>query len=188
MEHGDLVDKTARLLMMRLPPCIEFDDLVQVGHLGALDAQQRYEPTVAQFNTYATYRIRGAMVDYLRSVDPLTRDQRRKAGREQIALTAAPGLDPRHDYEADEMPQDAAHAFEAEIIEPVEVELPGTPRRLQRAIAELTANEQYVIRAEFWQDANQIDTSRALGVTPSRVCQLRKQALTKLRSSMDGVL
>jgi RNA polymerase sigma factor for flagellar operon FliA len=77
-----LVKRVAYHLMARLPASVQFDDIVQNGMLGLLDALDRYEEGFgAQFETYATQRIRGAMLDGLRENDWLPRQLRRELRR-----------------------------------------------------------------------------------------------------------
>jgi RNA polymerase sigma factor for flagellar operon FliA len=69
-EHSGLVTKIAYHLAARLPASVVVDDLIQVGMIGSLDAAQHYDPSQgAAFTTYATIRIRGAMLDELRRND-----------------------------------------------------------------------------------------------------------------------
>lgn len=83
-----LVKRIAYHLMARLPANVQFDDLVQNGMLGLLDAIERFEDGMgAQFETYATQRIRGAMLDGLRENDWLPRGMRRELRRIEQAIT-----------------------------------------------------------------------------------------------------
>ncbi len=69
-EHANLVSRIAYHLAARLPASVVIDDLIQVGMIGLLDAAQQYDPSQgATFTTYATIRIRGAMLDELRRND-----------------------------------------------------------------------------------------------------------------------
>ncbi len=69
-EHSGLVSRIAYHLAARLPASVVVDDLIQVGMIGLLDASQHYDPSQgASFTTYATIRIRGAMLDELRRND-----------------------------------------------------------------------------------------------------------------------
>jgi RNA polymerase sigma factor for flagellar operon FliA len=73
--------------MARLPANVLFDDLVQNGMLGLLDAFDRFEEGFgAQFETYATQRVRGAMLDGLRESDWLPRNLRRELRRIESAI------------------------------------------------------------------------------------------------------
>ncbi len=77
-QHAVLVKKLAYQLKAKLPPSVELDDLIQAGMMGLLDAVNRYEDNHgAQFETYAAQRIRGAMLDELRSSDWLPRSIRK---------------------------------------------------------------------------------------------------------------
>ena len=69
-EHSGLVNRIAYHLAARLPASVVVDDLIQVGMIGLLDASQHYDSSQgAAFTTYATIRIRGAMLDELRRND-----------------------------------------------------------------------------------------------------------------------
>jgi RNA polymerase sigma factor FliA len=77
-----LVRKIAGRLALRLPPHLEHGDLEAAGMPGLLAAIEGYDPdNDASFDTYAASRIRGAIIDDLRSLDPLTRPLRVKARR-----------------------------------------------------------------------------------------------------------
>ena len=88
-EHAPLVKKLAHQLKAKLPPSVEVDDLIQAGMIGLLDAVNRYEETHgAQFETYAVQRIRGAMLDELRSSDWLPRSIRQNMRKIETAIQA----------------------------------------------------------------------------------------------------
>lgn len=79
-QHLPMVRRLAWQMLGRLPASIEIDDLIQAGLMGLLDAVRKYEQQAeAQFETYAITRIRGAMIDELRSQDWLPRSVRSKA-------------------------------------------------------------------------------------------------------------
>ena len=78
-QHAPLVKRLAHHMKAKLPANVEVDDLVQAGMIGLLDAVNRYEDEHgAQFETYAVLRIRGAMLDELRSSDSAVRRTNRK--------------------------------------------------------------------------------------------------------------
>jgi RNA polymerase sigma factor for flagellar operon FliA len=86
-EHAPLVKRLAHQLKAKLPPSVEVDDLIQAGMIGLLDAVSRYEETHgAQFETYAVQRIRGAMLDELRSSDWLPRSMRQNMRKIEEAM------------------------------------------------------------------------------------------------------
>jgi len=82
------ISAAARRLMARLPrdAAVEFEDLVNSGAVGLLDAMNRFDPNRhVQFGTFADFRIRGAMLDVLRRLDPVSRQARSVANRLQAA-------------------------------------------------------------------------------------------------------
>lgn len=87
-QHVPLVKKLAHQMKAKLPPSVEVDDLIQAGMIGLLDAVNRYEETHgAQFETYAVQRIRGAMLDELRSSDWLPRSIRQNMRKIEVAMS-----------------------------------------------------------------------------------------------------
>lgn len=86
-QYAPLVRRLALRLVSRLPSNVELDDLMQAGMMGLLDAIRRYQETpTAQFETYAVTRIRGAMIDELRSQDWLPRSVRSKSKTIETAI------------------------------------------------------------------------------------------------------
>tara|TARA_B110000196_G_scaffold54425_1_gene45055 strand:+ start:14 stop:694 length:681 start_codon:yes stop_codon:yes gene_type:complete len=75
-----MIKYVANRIAMRLPPHIEVDDLISVGVLGLMDAITKYDSSRgAKFKTYAEFRVRGAILDELRSLDWVPRSIRQKA-------------------------------------------------------------------------------------------------------------
>ena len=72
--HMNLVRKIAWHMHGRVGRMVEIDDLLQVGYIGLVDASQRYVPKPGvSFAAYAKIRIRGSIVDYLRSNSSMCR-------------------------------------------------------------------------------------------------------------------
>ena len=67
-QYAPLVRRLGLQLVAKMPASVDLDDLIQAGMIGLMDAAGRYEDRGAQFETYATQRIRGAMLDELRSL------------------------------------------------------------------------------------------------------------------------
>ncbi len=77
-QHVPLVRRIAHHMIAKLPPNVELDDLIQVGMIGLAEALSRYEAAQGvQFETFATQRIRGAMLDELREGDWMSRSSRK---------------------------------------------------------------------------------------------------------------
>ena len=80
--YSPMIKYVANRIAMRLPPHIEVDDLISVGVLGLIDAISKYDSTRgAKFKTYAEFRVRGAILDELRSLDWVPRSIRQKASQ-----------------------------------------------------------------------------------------------------------
>ena len=79
-QYAPLVRRLGLQLIAKLPASVELDDLIQVGMLGLLDAASRYQDDQgAKFETYASQRIRGAMLDELRANDWVSRGLRKSS-------------------------------------------------------------------------------------------------------------
>ncbi|MFO0730048.1 MAG: sigma-70 family RNA polymerase sigma factor [Nitrospiraceae bacterium] len=73
-EFAHVVKAMAHRLAFRLPAYLDAEDLVSVGIIGLMDAMDKYDPKrEAKFKTYAEFRIRGAMLDEIRSMDWIPR-------------------------------------------------------------------------------------------------------------------
>ncbi|WP_101102676.1 RNA polymerase sigma factor FliA [Macromonas bipunctata] len=78
-KYTPLVHKLAHHMMVKLPASVEVDDLIQVGMMGLSEALSRFEPSQGvQFETFASQRIRGAMLDELREGDWMSRSLRKQ--------------------------------------------------------------------------------------------------------------
>ena len=92
VQHVAHVHALAKRLRSHVPPCVTLDDLIGVGTIGLIQAVDRFQPSRGlQFATYAKHRIRGAMLDFLREEDPLSRTER---PRTRTANAAAEGALP----------------------------------------------------------------------------------------------
>jgi hypothetical protein len=79
LEHMPAVRWMARRIHERLPQHVDMEDLVSAGTVGLLDAFRKFDPAKkVQFRSYAQFRIRGAILDSLRTLDWSPRDLRRK--------------------------------------------------------------------------------------------------------------
>ena len=77
-QYVPLVRRLAHHMIAKLPANVELDDLIQVGMIGLNDALTRFESAQGvQFETFATQRIRGAMLDELRENDWMSRSSRK---------------------------------------------------------------------------------------------------------------
>jgi RNA polymerase sigma factor for flagellar operon FliA len=92
VEHLPIVRFIARRIHDRLPPHVPIEDLYSAGVLGLLDAFGKFDPSKqVLFRTYAQFRIRGAILDSLRTLDWSPRESRRKARAVEEAIQMLTG-------------------------------------------------------------------------------------------------
>lgn len=84
LKHAPMVKYVANRISMKLPQSVDVDDLIQVGILGLIDAVSRFDPQRGiKFQTFAEFRVRGAILDELRSIDWVPRAVRQIASQIQ---------------------------------------------------------------------------------------------------------
>ena len=110
-KHASLVKKVAYRMIHRLPSSVEVEDLVSVGTIGLLHAIENFDESKGtRFQSYAEFRIKGAMLDELRTYDFMSRTARGKANKVEKArerLQNALGRVPTHAEIAEETGLDA---------------------------------------------------------------------------------
>jgi RNA polymerase sigma factor FliA len=178
VQHLTHVHALAKRLRSHVPTCVTLDDLIGAGTVGLIQAVDRFQPSRGlQFATYAKHRIRGAMLDFLREEDPLSRTERR---RTRAANATAGGALPMtisleqlpHEPRSEYAP---ARGFSTRFADRVD---------LGRARQCLSERENRVISLLFDLDWQNRDVARQLGVNESRVSQFRHAALSKLRACL----
>ena len=201
-----LVKRIAYHLMARLPASVQFDDLVQNGMIGLLDAMERFEEGFgAQFETYATQRVRGAMLDGLRENDWLPRQLRRELRRiEGMINKLAAALDmPLAEYQKTLQDarghqilyfEDFAGEEGEDFLERHFTDNEADPLRLLEdkslkqvlvaAIERLPEREKLMMALYYEKELNLREIGEVMGVSESRVCQLHSQAVARLRSQV----
>lgn len=86
-QHAGLVKKVAQHLLGRLPSSVMLDDLIQAGMIGLIEASQKFDGSKgASFETYASIRIRGAMLDEVRRYDWAPRSVHRNSRKVSEAI------------------------------------------------------------------------------------------------------
>lgn len=97
-EFAPLIRVMAHRLAYRLPAYMDVEDLISVGVIGLMDAMTKYDPTrEANFKTYAEFRIRGAMLDEIRSMDWIPRSVHERISllhKTELELTRLHGRSP----------------------------------------------------------------------------------------------
>jgi RNA polymerase sigma factor for flagellar operon FliA len=180
-----------------------------------VEAARTYEDRGHAFATYASVRIRGEMIDHLRREARMARSamQKRRAiaasrARLEQKLRRAPcdaemaadmgmtpamfqaivtAIQPLHDASIDEVYSDHLMAF-ADTADSAEdrVSRDQLAIALKGAIDHLNTREQTILQLYFVEELNLDEIGMVLGIGAARVCQIKKQALTKMKGLMDA--
>lgn len=201
----------------RIPRHIDRADLASAGYLALVKASRSYkESTGVPFAAYANMRVRGAILDELRGMDWISRGARRRVKsldvvREELTaelgrvpsreeLSAVLGV-PVSSIEAAELTEqtkmfsiDAHYGAIAEMV----VDHSPTPEDrllnqertlfLRAGVEVLPTRMRHVIEGTFFHDTSDTDMAEELGITQSRVSQIRTEALALLRDGMNTAL
>lgn len=212
--HMQLVRKIAWHVHGRVASAIDIEDLVQIGMVALVEAANGFEDRGHAFATYATLRIRGAMIDHLRRHASICRSamaRRRELAAVRQKLEARLGRAAGDAEMAEEMGMEAAdyremvddsQAVHQESIDEVysdhsmwfaDVEEQADERldrtRLKEAIAAaisgLPERDAMVLQLYFVEEMNLDEIGQTLGVGAARICQIKKAALDKVRGALS---
>jgi RNA polymerase sigma factor FliA len=209
-----LVRRIAMRTIRTLPATLTLDDILSAGWVGMAEALQRRTADMQEehFEAYASYRVRGAILDYLRVLDPLSRKLRGASRRITEAvgeLTGRLGRVPNEDEAAGELGLSLAAYQEllAEISDAgfarlelsaaaESASLDPSPEALtshaelvdsiSTAIDTLPERLRLVLSLHYQDDCSLREIGEVLGVTESRVCQLHSEAVHLVRAKLDG--
>jgi len=195
MEHIGLVKKVASKIFYKLPPCgIEFDDLVNTGMIGLMKAIERYDREQAKFSTYAYIKIRGEILDYLRSLEVVPRTMKEKIRKEEEANPDAKPLPLSNaavmlsmemaltvggtDYRLIDtlVSKERTPEEEAESTDMIE--------KMRTAMQALNDKERSVLQMLYFEECEPKEAAQMLGISQSRVSQLKSMAISKLKEAM----
>lgn len=160
----------------KMPPSVAPDDLFSAGFLGLMAAKQKYDPSQgASFKTYAYHRIRGAVLDELRRMDPLPRSQRESAKREGRQPPRFLGLPCDEDGQASIASEELGDSVEGD----------DTKAALRREMERLPEKMRIVMESYYQKGLKMREIASLMGLTESRVSQIHSNAIARLRRSMN---
>ncbi len=212
-EYAPLVRKIAWQVFSRVSRTSELNDLIQTGLIALIEASQNYEERGFAFATYATTRIRGAMIDQLRREADVGRSamvaakriQATRAALEQqlmrppAATEMAAALDMScEDYFA--LERNATHGRSTSLDELIDVgafllpddgvgageqcEQEDLMGALRLCITRLSDREQMVLQLYFFEELNLHEIGLTLDVSAARICQIKREAMAKVDRMM----
>ena len=211
-QHLPLVKIIAHHLSVGLPPGHSVDDLIQVGMIGLLEATRAYEAQQGvQFKSYASIRIRGAMLDELRKDSWMPRSVQQKSKKISQAIQRAESRLQRTASDRDialemDVPiEEYYHMLDAvagctvfsiednlsqadqqtEDSSPeLDIECESTRNKLAEVMEGLPRQEKLVVFLYYNKSMNMQEISKVLEVSESRVCQVHAQAVNRIRGRL----
>jgi len=217
LTKGELIEKyrlKVRIIAVKmardLPPSVDVDDLMSMGFIGLMDAAEKFDPTRnVKFETYAEFRIRGAILDDLRKQDWIPRSARDRmsevvSARSQVEArtgTRATQSEVSHEMQ---MPlgkfqqlltnlgsqtlvnlEDMPETFEpgdSNLADPFREAVRGEAKVVvTRMLEKLNEQERRVLNFYYYRGLNLKEISQILDVSESRVSQIHSQAVGNLR-------
>ena len=210
LQYSPLVKYVAGRVRSGLPQSVEQSDLISEGVIGLIDAIDRFEPERGlQFQTYAVPRIRGAMVDSLRSSDWVPRslrERKRDIELAQATLETKLGRTPSDGEVAAELGCSVADLREAyrkvsytNVASIDELGLgdelaPTAPDgsqdsdlgpELLEAVAQLAERDRIIVALYYFEGLTLAEIGQVLGVTESRVSQLHTKVTMTLKTKLS---
>jgi RNA polymerase sigma factor FliA len=212
LSYAPLVKRIVRQLNSQIAGAIDRDDMEQIGLMGLLEALRRYGVPDAAFGSYASLRIRGAILDELRRQDwrpravrqhshklrDAVRELTRKLGREPDEREIIAGLgitaEAYQAYQLDESAELMASFDEVlqDTVSPGSDVAPSPEeqlmvrRSLAQALGGLDEREQRVVQMYYEFELSYKEIAAVLDLTDARVCQLNKAALNKMKAVLQS--
>lgn len=208
-----IVRRIAMRTVRSLPASVTIDDVISAGWLGMVEALGRRTPDMTEdhFEAFASYRVRGAILDHLRMLDPMSRKLRgasRKITQTVSDLVGRLGRAPEQEEVAAELgiPLPEYQRLLSEIseagfarLELTDIADSAVEERSPEAIAaknelaqviadaieQLPERLNLVVGLYYQEECSFREIGEVLGVTESRVCQLHSEAIHLIRSSIE---
>jgi len=201
------VKAMAYRLKERLPRSVEFDDLVGIGAEELVKLARRYDRNRNDsFWGYGKTRVYGAMLDYLRSLDIVSRANRKliKMIDEIIAqYMDEHGVEPENHYIAAILQEEEQKIKEARCIAaiynvlPLDDQLEGDQKdtflqieqeelieKIMEVLETMPKRDQLIMQMYYFEELTYKEISEILDITPSRISQVHKHVITKIRESI----
>ena len=214
-DNINLVKKISWHLHGRVNSIVDIEDIIQIGMLGLISAAQNYVPQKnASFNAYASIRIRGEILDYLRKSSNLDRTTilikknsekainhlRNKLGREpyqneianELGMSSEKYLEWSHAFEAsvskslEDSYDDYSNWFVTNDLNPEEqINDIELRESLKKALKILEGKEALIIQLYFVEELNIYEIAEVMEVSTGRVSQIKTSAIKKIRENLN---
>lgn len=209
----DLVLKIAKSYKKKLPSHIELSDLIQSGYVGLLEASRTYKPDQgASFETYASCRIKGSIIDEMRKNSWGTREGLKMMRQLSDAINYLEqhlGRQPNSDEIAEHLNitiddyfemcdkvnicqvssmselGDVFAVDESAINPDQQLEADGVKATIKSELEKLNERDKVLLSLYYNDEMTFKEIAEILDLTEARICQLHANAIVKLRSKID---
>ena len=213
-DHTNLVKKISWHLHARVNSIIDIEDIIQIGMLGLISAAQNYIPQKnASFASYASIRVKGEILDFLRrssNLDRTTITIKKNSEKAINNLRNKLGREPFEDEIACELGMSSqkylewSHAFEASVVKSLEdsyddysnwfithdlnpeeqINEVELRANLKESLKTLEGKEALIIQLYFVEELNIYEIAEVMDVTTGRVSQIKTSAIKKIREQI----
>lgn len=192
----------------RLPACVEVSDLISVGATAMVQLSRIYDKEKNDnFWGYAQHRVYGAMLDFLRSLDPISRGDRRlvKAIDNEVnEYFAKYEKEPDDEYLAQKLGESKEKISQARNLSDIAAVLPIDEQFsllseddtqlsvekdelieiIKEVLAKFSQRDQLVVQLFYFEELKLNEISEILGISESRISQIHKRLITKIRERL----
>lgn len=216
--HMKLVEIIARKMYHVFMGKAQLEDIISNGTIALIKAVESYDPSMnVKFDTYASIRIRGSVIDYIRSQDWVPRTVRVKAKKIDESyerLKTSLGREPDYEeiaadlgisrqdveailYEAYDFNMTSVEELINSNLESVDSTGPSPHElvikkelasQLGRAIDSLPERERMVVTLFYYEELRVKDIAKVMGISPSRVCQIHSMALVRIKKALGDYM
>ncbi len=211
----NLVKKISWYLHGRVSSVIDIEDLIQIGMIGLIKASQNYVPQEdANFSSYATIRIKGEILDFLRknsNLDRTTIKMKKLSEKVSLTLRQKLGREPLKEEIAKEIGISSDkyyewnNAFEANVIRSLDDSYDEYSQwfaakgmnpeesmndlelrnELKNVLSELEGKEALIIQLYFVEELNIYEIAEVLNVSTGRISQIKTSAIKRIRQKLQ---
>lgn len=211
LQYLPAVKAMAYRLKERLPSSVDFADLISIGTEELIKVARRYDSNINDsFWGFAKIRVNGAMLDYLRNLDVVSRSSRKLI--KAIDLEVSRYLNEHDEEPTDEhlaqlLNEDIQKIKEARIASEIYVLIPIDEQleiiegenvssriekeelieQIQAVLSKLSEREQLIIQLYYFEELNLAEVAKILNITESRISQINKEVIKKIRLGLGEV-
>ena len=209
LQYMPAVRAQAYRLKERLPSSVDVNDLISIATEEMIKLSRRYDESQNDnFWGYAKQRVYGSMLDYLRSLDTVSRANRKiikQVEFESSKFYNKHGYDPDDEYLSSVIGEDIQKIKDAKIAAEVSIALPINEQIslfserdveskveqdqlldvVQNILCDLKQRDQMVIQLYYFEELSLKEISKILEITESRISQIHKKVIQKIRDKMS---